>query len=134
MEEGWIMFTAPRILLADCDERLLIAYRQRLEREGFEIETATTAVECLGKLRAFQPDLLVLEPMIRWGYGEGVLCCMREDADVPLVPVIVLTCGTNLLDAYQLPRYPILERHQKPMSPAQLLASIEHAMRVTAEH
>lgn len=120
------------ILIADCDERLLDTYVRRLRQEGFAVESATTAVECVEKLKQFHPDLLVLEPLIRWGQGAGVLCCMREDADVPLVPVIVLTCGTDLLEEYQLPRFPILERHQKPMSAAQLLASVEHVMRVTA--
>lgn len=128
------MSISTRILIADHDERLLEAYAQRLRQAGFAVETAITALDCVEKLKQFNPDLLVLEPMIPWGQGEGVLSCMREDADVPLVPVIILTCGTDLLEEHQLPRFPILERHQKPMSAAQLVASVRHLAKVTIEH
>jgi DNA-binding response OmpR family regulator len=124
----------PRVLLADHDQPLLKTYAERLRREGFEVDTAPDGIECVEKLKRFDPDLLVLEPMIPWGQGEGVLSCMREEADVPLVPVIVLTCGTDLLDEYQLPRFPVLERHQKPMSAAKLVQCVQHLAKVTAEH
>jgi DNA-binding response OmpR family regulator len=126
--------SSPRVLLADHDEPLLKTYAERLRREGFEVETALNGIACVEKLKRLDPDLLILEPMIAWGQGEGVLSCMREDADVPLVPVIVLTCGTDLLEEYQLPRFPVLERHQKPMSAAKLVQCVLHLVKVTAEH
>lgn len=120
------MFLSRRILLADPDEDLLEAYSRKLREAGFEVETATDALTCVERLKQFDPDLLVLEPTIPWGQGEGILTYMREEADVSLVPVIVLTCGTDLLEEYQLPRFPVLERHQKPLSPDAPLASVRH--------
>lgn len=38
----------------------------------------------------FRPEVLVLDPGILWG-GDGVLARMREDVDLPAVPVIVLS-------------------------------------------
>jgi DNA-binding response OmpR family regulator len=121
-----------RILLADPDEQLLDEYCRGLRAGGFEVETATDALMCVERLKQFDPDLLVLEPMIPWGQGEGILSYMREEADVPLVPVVVLTCGTDLLEEYQLPRFPVLERHQKPLSIEALLASVRHLAAVTS--
>ncbi len=126
------MFIPRRVLLADPDERLLKSYARELQDDGFKVEMATDALTCIECMRQFDPDLLVLEPMIPWGQGEGILSYMREEADVPLVPVIVLTCGTDLLEDYQLPRFPVLERHQKPLSPQQLLASVRHLAAVTS--
>lgn len=128
------MFLSRRILLADPDEELLGAYSRALRDAGFEVETATDALTCVERLKQLDPDLLVLEPMIPWGQGEGILTYMREEADVPLVPVIVLTCGTDLLEEYQLPRFPVLERHQKPLSPDSLLASVRHLVEATSHH
>ncbi len=127
------MSTIQRILLADPDEGLLGIYADSLREAGFHVCTATDALTCVERLKNFDPDLLVLEPMIPWGQGEGILSFMREEADVPLVPVIVLTCGTDLLEDYQLPQFPVLERHQKPLSPPALLASVRHLTSTTAE-
>jgi hypothetical protein len=35
--------------------------------------------------------LLVLEPELPWGQGEGVLALMEEEPDVPNVPVLILS-------------------------------------------
>ncbi len=126
------MSTPRRVLLADPDEQLLDEYCRGLRDGGFEVETAIDALTCVELMKQFDPDLLVLEPMIPWGQGEGILSYMREEADVPLVPVIVLTCGTDLLEEYQLPRFPVLERHQKPLSTAALLASVRHLAEATS--
>ena len=50
-----------------------------LSSYGFRVETADDAIECLGKLRHFVPDLLILELELPWGGGDGVLRVMRDD-------------------------------------------------------
>ena len=125
------MATRHRVLLADPDEELLNSYAHCLTEAGFQVRVSTDALSCIEQLKEFDPDLMVLEPMIPWGQGEGILSYMREEADVPLVPVIVLTCGTDLLEEYQLPRFPVLERHQKPLSNPDLLACVRHLAKTT---
>ena len=44
-----------------------------LLREGFELETAVSGLECVARLREAVPDVLVLEPHMPWGGGDGVL-------------------------------------------------------------
>jgi DNA-binding response OmpR family regulator len=80
-----------RVLLADTDEAFLASHRTFLSQNGFEVETATNGLDCLTKLRGFVPDVLVLEPDLPWGQGEGVLALMEEGSDVPLMPVMVLS-------------------------------------------
>ena len=119
------MSTCHKVLLADPDAQLLNEYSRELRRAGFDVHTATDAITCIEELKDFDPDFLVLEPMIPWGRGDGILSFMREEADVPLVPVIVLTAGTDLLEGYQLPQFPILERHQKPLAAEKIVASVK---------
>ncbi len=121
-----------RVLLADPDEQLLQVYRNHLQEAGFEVETARDALVCIEQMKSFDPDLLVLEPIIPLGQGEGILTQMREQADVPMVPVILLTQGDDLLESFQLPRFPVLGRHQKPMKPEDLTAQVQHMAQVTA--
>ena len=67
-----------RVLMADPDESLQPVYREPLLQEGFELATAASGLECVARLRERVPDVLVLEPQLPWGGGEGVLAMMGE--------------------------------------------------------
>ncbi len=109
-----------RVLIADPDEYLLDSYRGYLEQHGFAVLTATTGLECVQRLRDSGPDVLVLEPSIPWGWGDGVLAMMHEESDVPSLPVIVLTYGCDRSVLYRLAPYRIDDYQVKPMRPRQL--------------
>src|SRR5438874_1120798 len=84
-----------RILIADGDSALTRTYQTALGGEGFEVEIATDGLSCVGLLRDFQPAVLVLDPELHWGGGEGVLAMMHEDPEVPIVPVVVLSAQSR---------------------------------------
>jgi DNA-binding NtrC family response regulator len=79
-----------RVLIADPDEGLLEGFRRRL-REKFELATATNGVECLARLRELAPDVLVREPQLPWGGGDGVLAVMHQVSRLAFIPVMILT-------------------------------------------
>ena len=113
-----------RVLIADSDEYLLNSYREYLEQHGFEVATATTGLECVERLRDYEPDLLVLEPSIPWGGGDGVLAMMQEESDIPVVPVIVLTYGCDRGVLYRLAPFTIDDYQVKPLRPTRLAERI----------
>ncbi len=113
-----------RVLMADSDEYLLQDCRDYLRQHGFEVFTATTGLECVEKLRTSTPDVLVLEPSIPWGWGDGVLAMMHEEPDVPQVPVIVLTYGRDRGMLYHLAPFKIDDYQIKPLRPQQLAERI----------
>jgi DNA-binding response OmpR family regulator len=80
-----------RVLLTDADTILLSIYRSFLVEQRFLVRTAATALECVDLLRRWRPDVLVLDAALPWGSGQGVLALMREDPDVPIVPILLLT-------------------------------------------
>jgi CheY-like chemotaxis protein len=113
-----------RVLIADTDEYLRESYREYLGQHGFAVVTAASGVECVEKLCEFVPGVLVLEPSIPWGGGDGVLAMMHEDSDVPLVPVIVLTYGRDRGALYQLAPFRVDDYQAKPLSAKRLAERI----------
>jgi DNA-binding response OmpR family regulator len=110
------MLVGNRVLLADPDQELVASYRAFLLRDGFDVITATDALDCVAKLRAFMPDALVLDPALPWGHGEGVLAMMYEDRRVPLIPVMVLTGAEDLRGPYGVGVFPVSAYYVKPMT------------------
>lgn len=109
-----------RILMADPDESLQPMYRGPLLEEGFELATAVSGLECVARMRERAPDVLVLEPQLPWGGGEGVLAIMGENPDLANVPVMVLTScrDPRLLEAVS--RFPVSDYQLKPLAPNRL--------------
>jgi DNA-binding response OmpR family regulator len=115
---------AIRVLMADPDESLQPLYRERLLQDGFELATASSGLECVARLRERIPDLLVLEPQLPWGGGEGVLAVMGEVPRLATVPVMVLTScrDARLLEA--VARFPVSDYQLKPLAPDRLAARL----------
>src|SRR5262249_24541490 len=89
----------------------------------FEVSVVTNGLDCVAGLRSFRSDILVLEPELLWGAGEGVLARMREEEDVPAVPVILLVASDRELPR-GTPPLPVRSILQKPLPPQELAARI----------
>ena len=108
-----------RVLIADPDEALLDSYRAYLLTQSFEIATATTCRSCLSMLREFRPDVLVLEPGLPGNGGPKLLELMRNDPDVPCVPVVILTRNDHAVEDY-----PVCQFYVKPFSMTRLAETL----------
>lgn len=109
-----------RVLMADPDASLLRWYREPLWRDGFELATASSGLECVARLCEGAPQVLVLEPELPRGGGEAVLAVMGEDPDLATVPVMVLTSCRNPQVLERVARFPVDEFHLKPLTPYRL--------------
>jgi DNA-binding response OmpR family regulator len=115
-----------RIILADPDARLLATHHSFLAQHGYEVAVCSDALACLELLRSFRPDLLVLNPDLPWGQGEGVLCLMR-DGDAPTVPVVLVSDRPGPQRRFPVGRFPIRSFLPKPVAPDRLANSIRWA-------
>jgi two-component system cell cycle response regulator DivK len=75
-------------MLAMANKPLLSAYCKLLACDGFEVTTATDGLWCMSLLRSFTPDVLVIDPALPWGGGDGVVAWIREDRALAQVPVL----------------------------------------------
>ena len=113
-----------RVLITDPDDQLRNRYREFLGHDSFTVATAKNGLECAVQLRRFRPDVLVLEPELPWGRGDGVLALMHEESDVRIASVIVLTTGRDLEGLSRVFEFPIDEFERKPLEPSQLARKI----------
>ena len=112
------------ILIADRDEFLVASYREYFTRHGAVVTAATTGVMCVDRLRDFAPDVLVLEPTILWGGGDGVLAVMHAEPEIRPASVLLLTQGGNRSLLYRLSSFRVDDYQTKPVAPRQLLDRI----------
>jgi DNA-binding response OmpR family regulator len=106
--------------MADPDESLHPMYREPLSREGFDVDWASNGLDCVSRLHERVPDMLVLEPQLPWGGGDGVLAMMGEDPDLAMVPVMVLTSCRNPHILKAIARFPVSDYQFKPLTPDRL--------------
>lgn len=79
------------ILFVENDPVALQMYRNRLEREGFHLQTAQDGLEALKALSQFTPDLVVLDIMLPKLNGDDVIKFVRADPRLKSLPIIVFS-------------------------------------------
>lgn len=79
------------ILLADDEQFIAIAYKDGLERAGYNVLVAHDGSEALEMLKTNKPDLLLLDLIMPKMNGFEVLRSLKQDPAYADLPVIVLT-------------------------------------------
>lgn len=82
------------IVFVEDNPVVLMAYRNRLEREGLHVEPALDGLEAMKVLAQFVPDLVVLDLMLPKISGVEVLKFICADPRYQTIPVIVLSTNS----------------------------------------
>ncbi len=82
---------SPHLLLVEDDKFISRAYKDGLEREGFDVDTAFDGVEAMEKIRASSPNLVLLDLILPEKDGFAVLEEVRLDESLKHVPIIILS-------------------------------------------
>jgi DNA-binding response OmpR family regulator len=109
-----------KVLVADDEPHLLRLVQYRLEREGYEVLTASDGDEALAKAREALPDLCVLDVMMPRRSGFDVLRELRAGDATADIKVIMLTARAQDRDVdagFQLGADDYIT---KPFSPQEL--------------
>lgn len=88
----------PKILVADDEEELVKALRDRLHFEGYDTIAAFEGVRAIEMAHKHRPDLILLDLRMPAGTGQSVLKSLKSRAETEKIPVIVVTAleGANL--------------------------------------
>ena len=89
---------AKTILYIEDDPVVLMAYRHRLEGEGYSVESAKDGLEAMRILLRLVPDLVVLDLMLPRFDGGEVLKFMQANPRLKAVPVIIHSTN-SIIDA-----------------------------------
>jgi carbon storage regulator CsrA len=105
-----------RILIADRDNFLTASYREALCRHGAVVDAASNGLECMERLYDRVPDVLVLDPSLLWGGGDGVLALLQEQPALRPAYVILLTEGRNQNLLHRLSPFHVDDCQEKPLA------------------
>lgn len=79
------------ILFVENDPVALTMYRNRLEREGFHLQTAQDGLEALKAIAQITPDLVVLDMMLPKLSGDDVIRFVRADPRLKSLPIVIFS-------------------------------------------
>lgn len=80
-----------KILMIEDDPLVGRLYKRVFELEGFTIEWAENGQDGLDKIKDFQPDIILLDVMMKGLNGLEVLTRLKEEPKTAGIPVLVLT-------------------------------------------
>jgi DNA-binding response OmpR family regulator len=80
-----------KILLVEDDKYISRAYKDGLERVGFEMIVAFDGEEAMSKVRTEKPDLIMLDLIMPVKNGFEVLEELKMDDELAKIPVIILS-------------------------------------------
>jgi len=120
---------AKTIVFVEDNPVVLMAYRNRLEREGFHVEPAKDGLEAMKLLSKIVPDVVILDLMLPKFNGPEVLKFIHSTPRLNTVCVIILSTNSILeaSDEY------LLERANKRLlksscTPAIMLRAIQESL------
>jgi DNA-binding response OmpR family regulator len=116
-----------RILLVDDDPGIVDVVAYSLEREGYEVETATDGNEAFAAASRRRLDLVILDLMLPEVSGEDV--CRRLRSAGNTVPILMLTAKDAELDKVLGLELGADDYLTKPFSTAELLSRIRALFR-----
>lgn len=79
------------ILYVEDDVVVLTAYRDRLQKAGFEVESSVDGLEAMQILSGRMFDLIVLDLMLPRFSGAEVLKAVRGNARLKSIPIVIFS-------------------------------------------
>ena len=123
-----------RVMVVDDDADFVNVAKSMLEAGGYEVDVAYNGSECLEKLQASRPDLVLLDIMMStWSEGFEVADKLRDLAPGKPVPVILVSSLDLKSDLEGTPgiqsMLPVRACLVKPVQRERLLAQVAAALR-----
>lgn len=117
----------PKILIIDDDPDIVDACRLVLEREGYEIDSASNRNDGMAKIDETKPDLLILDVMMEEP-DDGLRMAREIRKSGNKIPIIMLTSvnaamGLNIDKDGEI--VPVDEFQPKPVEPQTLVAKVK---------
>jgi two-component system alkaline phosphatase synthesis response regulator PhoP len=118
--------TGERILVVDDEANIVDLVSLYLERDGFQVESASDGVSAFEKIRANEPSLVVLDIMLP--EMDGFEVCRKTRA-ISEVPIIMLTARDEDFDKIVGLELGADDYLTKPFNPRELVARVKAILR-----
>jgi two-component system response regulator GlrR len=121
----------PTVLLVDDDADLLRLLSMRLQSAGYQVETAASGEEALGKIAVSRPRAVITD--LRMQGMDGMALFQRIHADDSALPVIVLTAHGTIPNAVDATQRGVFGYLTKPFEAKELIALLGRAIALHRE-
>jgi len=118
--------SAGRILVIDDEPQIRRIMRETLTAAGYEIDDARNGLEGLEKVRAFRPDLVLLDINMPEMTGVDVCKAIRADSNIGIIMLTVRKSDADKVAALDAGADDFVT---KPFSTPELLARVRAALR-----
>jgi CheY-like chemotaxis protein len=88
-----------KIFIIEDDEIVAEIYKDKLQAEGYDVEVAHDGESGYLRLKAFEPDLLLLDMMVPRLAGVDILRMLRGSEAYKRLPIIAFSGSDELLDS-----------------------------------
>lgn len=119
--------TLSRILLVDDDAGIRSVFRTKLQHAGHELDEAESAEAALGKVKSFDPAVVITD--VRMEGMTGLELLNRIRASMTGVDVIVMTGHDSMTSAVEAMKSGAFDYLVKPVSLKELEAVVERCLR-----
>src|SRR5690242_19384528 len=128
------MRSPPLILIADDNPANVDILQARLRAKGYAIITATDGEQALVSAQEDLPDLILLDVMMPRLDGIEVTRRLKAEADIPFVPIILITARTDVKDVVSGLDAGADDYLTKPVDHSALLARVRSMLRIKELH
>lgn len=120
-----------KVMVVDDDPDIRRLVETILERDGFIVDSASSAAELFKKLTPFKPELIILDLQLPDEDGFGILKKLKSNAASSAIPVVMLTVQS--VDSYKIAGLEIGADDYivKPFNHGELVARIKAVLRRT---
>ncbi len=117
-----------KILLVDDEPEIRYIARRMLEKAGHEVSEACDGEECLQKLKAEKPDLILLDVMMPGLKGWEVCRRIKAEDRTRSIPVVMFTVRTSEEDLEESRKCGAEGHINKPFEREELLRVVNRVL------
>ncbi|MFB2878331.1 response regulator [Floridanema aerugineum] len=120
-----------RILIVDDMQDNISLLEAILVEEGYVVDTANNGKAALAKVQTTPPDLILLDAMMPGMDGYELTRRIREQKDLPFIPIVLITAYENM-NAAQALDLGANDFVRKPIEYDELMARVRASLRLKA--
>lgn len=120
----------PRILVADDDRFYLQIFSDLINGLGYESMSASNGVEALEKVRAFQPDILIVDVVMPNMDGFEVTKRLKADPATMHLPIVIVTSLSDRDSKLKGLQFGADELLSKPVDETEFRARLRNLLKV----
>jgi DNA-binding response OmpR family regulator len=123
-----------KVLIVDDEPNIVISLEFLMDQAGYEVAVARSGEEALAQIRAFQPDVVLLDVMLPGINGFDILQRVRQNATWQQIAIIMLTAKGRDVEVAKGLALGANAYVTKPFSTRDLLAEVRRCLNAGQNH